>query len=80
MPPSAQQRKSPGPSAERPQPVNLSVAEIKETLATAKVTQTQTRALYTGAGHRIPSADDENISVSLFLKSVFLFLLCLNKC
>lgn len=58
-PPPAQQRRSPGPPTDRTQPVNLSVSEINETLATARVTQSQAGTLYTGAVHRAPSTDDE---------------------
>lgn len=63
-PPPAQQRRSPGPPSDRTQPVNLSVSEIKETLATVRVTQSQAGTLYTGAVHRAPSTDDECLPVS----------------
>ena len=61
-----QPRRSPGPTADRTQPVNLSVSEIKETLATTKVTPSQAGTLYTAGVHRVPSTEEECLPVSGF--------------
>lgn len=61
-----QPRRSPGPTADRTQPVNLSVSEIRETLATTKVTPSQAGTLYTTGVHRVPSTEEECLPVSGF--------------
>ncbi|XP_061196324.1 uncharacterized protein LOC133204586 [Saccostrea echinata] len=60
---SSGQQRSPGPSADRTtQPVNLSVSEIRDTLATARVTKSQAGTLYPGPVHRVTSSEEESTS------------------